>query len=283
MGNITKKLKTIMYIFLAFFLGALTTILIIDLVLIRKDKMSLYELLSIFANLATVLIAIIAIRFTILSLKSQKKQWLNESFIKHESEVLLNFKKKLDVADRSIQFFINDLLSIDKKYGFIIDTPPVIKYNELKEHFNILVDLNDFYNSNQNIFRKHQLDKKIECISLLLESARYLPCEDINYKLIESKNNHQTYRMEQKILAQVLSFNFPAHYLHDIEPNKQETIDEMNKYNDLDKITELNRLKNLTSQELISLVFKLDELTTYVDLESTESLKIRRMKFFQKK
>lgn len=283
MGNVIKKLKITSYIIVAFFIGSVVTVLTIDLVLIKEEKMSLYEVISIIANLFAVLIAVIAILFTVLSLKSQKKQWLNENFIKHEAEVLLDFRKKLGVAEKSIYFFIHDLLNIDKKYGFIPDTPPLIKYNDIKEHFNMLVDLNNFYNSNQSIFRKHQLEKKMECISLLLQSATNLPSKDINYYLIESKDNYQVYRMEQRVLANILSFNFLAHNLHDIKPNKQETIDEMNKYNELDKITELNRLKNLTSQELASLVFKLDELTIYVDSTSNESLKIRSMRFFQKK
>ena len=227
-----------------------------------------------------ILLSFIAIIFTKKSLEIQKEHWLNESFIKHEADILIEFRKKTGEANDAINFFLHNLLSIDKKYGFITDTPPIIKYDELKIHFNTLVDLNNLYNSYQNIFRKHQLEKKIECISLLLESARNIPSRDIKYNLIENKDNHQTYRMEEEILAQILSFNFLAYNLHDIKPNEQETIEEMNKYNNLDKISELNRLKELTSKELTSLVFELDELTTYI---YSESLQIRHMRFFQKK
>lgn len=246
--------------------------------------MSSYEVLSIIANLLIVVIAIIAIFFTTQSLKIQKKHWLNESFIKHEADILIEFRKKIGEADGAINFFLNNLFSIEKKYGFVTDNPPIIKYDELKKNFNSLVDLNDLYNSYQNIFRKHQLEQKIECISLLLESARNIPPRDITYCLIENTNNSQTYRMEQEILVQVISsFNFLAHHLHDIKSNYQETIEEMNKYNNLDKINEFNRLKKLTGQELTSLIFKLDELTTYVDSTYSESLKSRSMRFFQKK
>jgi hypothetical protein len=276
------KTKFILSILLSFIIGIAIGISIYYYNFSDKNKMSLYEGLSIMANLFVVLTAFIAIFFTKKSLETQKEHWLNESFIKHEADILIELRKKIDEANFAINFFLQNLLSVDKKYGFITDTPPIIKYDELKKHFNTLVDLNNFYNSYQNIFRKHQLEKKIECISLLLESARNLPSRDIKYTLIESKDNHQTYRMEQRILAQLLSFNSLAQALHDIKPNKQEKIDNMDNYYQ-DKINELNHLKNLTSTELTSLIFELDKLTTYVDSNYPESLKKRSMRFFQKK
>lgn len=281
MGKNKKELKIhfTLWILLGVFIGVSTSFFNF----IDEKEMSLYEILSIIANLFIVLTAFIAIGFTVKSLGNQKEHWLNESFIKHEADILIEFRKKIGEANDAISFFLHSLLSIDKKYGFITDTPPTIKYDELKKHFNTLVDLNNLYNSYQNIFRKHKLERKIECISILLESARNLPPEDITYTLIESRDNHQTYRMEQKILTQILSFNFFAHNLHDIKPNEQETIEEMNKYNELDKISEFNRLKNLTGREINSLIFRLDQLTTYVDSNDSESLKTRSMRFFQAK
>lgn len=126
------KTKLILWILLSFTIGIAIGILVNYCNFIDKEKMSLYEILSIMANLFVVLTAFIAILFTKKSLETQKEYWLNESFIKHEADILIEFRKKIDEANDAINFFLHNLLSIDKKYAFITDTPPIIKYDELK-------------------------------------------------------------------------------------------------------------------------------------------------------
>ncbi|WBA13116.1 hypothetical protein [Salinivibrio kushneri] len=258
----------------------ITTYLIIMITLHRYPDMSVGDLASIFAALTSTA----AIAFTVISAKNQKKQWLNDSFIKYEAEQLLNFRKMLVEADDSISFFLNTYLQPDNKYG---GTPPKqapqIKYSELSAHFNQLVELNDYYNTNQHIFRKHRLERKLECITLLLESARYAPERDINYQFIGEEDAIWTYRVEDEVLEQILSFNVFAHIHFDINPNQSESIDEMNAYLKKDRFKELERLRGLTGQSLLSLSFDINKLTTFSDTALPSSFNGYRKKFFTKK
>jgi uncharacterized membrane protein len=237
-----------------------------------------------FLSFISIILLFYTIREENKNRKELKKQWLNESFIKHEADILLDFQKKLGEANGAIQFFLHDLLTIEKKYAFIKDEPPVIKYSDIQYNFNQLVDLNDFYNSYQNIFRKHHLEHHIECIGLILESVNFIPERDLHYDLIFESDKSQTYRLEEQIISMFfLSFNIGAHLLHDVDGSRPETIAEKEAYNQKNKFKELSRLIGLTGEKLTSLTFKLDKLTTYIDSESATALNCKAMSFFQKK
>lgn len=256
------------------------TYLIIMITIHRYPDIPLADLASIFAALTST----VAIAFTVLSASNQKKQWLNDSFIKYEAEQLLIFRKMLIEADHSISFFLNTYLRPDKKYG---ETPPKqapqIKYSELSNHFNQLVQLNDYYNMNQHIFRKHGLERKLECIALLLEAARYVPERNINYQFIGQEGVIWTYRVETEVLEKILSFNFFAHNHFDVDPNQPESIDEMNAYLKKDRFEELERLRDLAGQSLLSLSFDINKLTTFSDTALPSSFNSYRKRFFAKK
>ena len=250
----------------------------------ETKPISYFEALSLVANLLIAITAVAAIIFTYASFRRQKNQWLNESFIRREAEILLELRDKLAISSEAVHFFLNDLLVVDKKYGFITQTPPVIKSSTLAKSFNILLDLNSLYNSHQHIFRKHELNRSIECIPLLLESARHIPERDIEYELIYQSETSQTYRMESSILEMVImSFNFQAHFLYDIEPGSQPSIEQLNIQNNKDKLQELSRFRELSSQKLLSLAYSLDRLTMYLESESSETMHSRSMRYFQKK
>lgn len=245
---------------------------------------SYFEALSLVVNLLIAVTAIAAIVFTYASFRRQKNQWLNESFIRREAEILLELRDKLAISSEAVHFFLHDLLVVDKKYGFITQAPPVIKISTLAKNFNILLNLNNLYNSHQHIFRKHELNGSIECISLLLESARNIPERDIEYELIYQSENFQTYRMESSILEMVaMSFNFQAHFLYDIEPGSHPSIEQLNIQKNKDQLQELSRFRELTSQKLLSLAYSLDRLTTYLESESSEAMQSRNMRYFQQK
>lgn len=256
------------------------TYLIIMITLHRYPDMSLADLASIFAALTSTA----AIAFTVLSASNQKKQWINDSFIKYEAEQLLTFRKMLVEADHSISFFLNTYLRPDKKYGETSpEQAPQIKYSELSDHFNQLVELNDYYNTNQHIFRKHGLERKLECIALLLEAARYVPERNINYQFIGQEGAIWTYRVETEVLEKILSFNSFAHKHFDINPNQPESIDEMNANLKKDRFEELERLRDLTEQSLLSLSFDINKLTTFSDTALPPSFNGYSKRFFTKK
>ncbi|WP_448650361.1 hypothetical protein ACSHWC_20620 [Pseudomonas fluorescens] len=151
--------------------------------------MSYYEVLSLVMNLLVALTAIAAIVFTYASFRRQKNQWLNESFIRREADILLALRDKFAVSSEAVHFFLDEILVVEKKYGYLAQSAPFIKYVDLAKHFNILLDLNNLYNFHQQIFRKHELERSIECIPLILESVRNIPERDIRYELIFQSEN----------------------------------------------------------------------------------------------
>ncbi|AKX54613.1 hypothetical protein AKN90_02000 [Thiopseudomonas alkaliphila] len=284
--NYSLPLKTILLatgIFIGLFLG----IFFAALFFISQPEakpISHFEALSLAINLPIAITAIAAIIFTYASFRRQKNQWLNESFIRREAEILLELRDKLAASSEAAHFFLHDLLVVDKTYGFITKVPPIIKSSTLAKNFNTLVDLNNLYNLHQHIFRKHELNGSIECIPLLLESARNLPERDIEYELIYQSENFQTYRMESSILEMVvMSFNYQAHFLYDIEPGSPPSIEQLNIQKNKDQLQELSRFRELTSQKLLSLAHSLDRLTMYLESESSEAMQSRSMRYFQQK
>jgi hypothetical protein len=250
----------------------------------EAKPISHFEALSLVVNLPIAITAIAAIIFTYASFRRQKNQWLNESFIRREAEILLELRDKLAASREAADFFLHNLLVIDKKYGFITQAPPVINSSTLAKNFNILVNLNNLYNLHQHIFRKHELNGSNECIPLLLESARNLPERDIEYELIYQSENSKTYRMESSILEMVvMSFNFQAHFLYDINPGSFPSIEQLNIQKNKDQLQELSRFRELTSQKLLSLAYSLDRLTMYLESESSEAMQSRSMRYFQQK
>lgn len=284
--NYSLPLKIILLavgVFIGLFLGIFFAVLFF-ISQPEAKPISQFEALSLVVNLLIAITAIAAITFTYASFRRQKNQWLNESFIRREAEILLKLRDKLAISSEAVQFFLNDLLVVDRKYGFITQTPPVIKNSTLAKNFNILLDLNNLYNSHQHIFRKHALNRSIECIPLLLESARNIPERDIEYELIDQSESFQTYRMESSILEiVVMSFNFQSHFLYDIEPGSHPSIEQLNIQNNKDKLQELSRFRDITSQKLLSLAYSLDRLTMYLESESSAAMQNRSMRYFQQK
>lgn len=217
----------------------------------EAKPLSYFEVLSLVLNLLIAITATAAMVFSYASFRRQKNQWLNESFIRREADILLTLRDKFATSSEAVHFFLNQILLVDQKIGFITQNFPIIKHADLAKNFNTLLDLNNLYNHHQQIFRKHELEKSIECIPLLLESVRNVPERDINYELIYQSENFQIYRMKSTILEMVvMSFNWQAHFLHDIEPGSSPSIDHLNFQKDKDQLEELSRLRELTSNKL---------------------------------
>jgi len=270
-------------VFFGLFIGVLFAALLL-ISRVEEKSMSYFELVSLVINVFVVAAAIVAIIFSWASLRRQKNQWLNESFIRYEADTLMELRNKFAVSSRAVHFFINEILVIEKKYGYITQAPPVIKYACVAKNFNILLELNDLYNYHQQIFRKHELEKSIECIALILESVRNIPERDIQYELISQSANSQTYRMEPAVLETVvMSFNWLAHSLYDYEPGSSPSIEQLNLQCEKDQLNELARFRELTGQRLISLMYDLDMLTMYLEPKSSPALQGRSMRYFERK
>lgn len=261
----------------------LSTIIIFYLIIMITLERYPDTNLSSIVTLLAVVSSIAAIIFTAVSIQNQKAQWLNDSFIKHEAEQLLAFRKMLDESGDAIHFFLSSYLVVHKKYEG--DPPkefPQIKYAELSRHFNTLLNLNGFYNSNQHIFKKYGLDRKVECIGLILESARHVPERDIEYLFHKHQNTIWTYQVEGEILEKILSFNAHAYQHFDVKPGDPEK-KRINAYLKRDRLEELTRLRERTNKSLLSLVFELNQLTTFSNSQFPTSFNDSSKKFFTKK
>ena len=151
------QLKLILFfIIIASFLS-LTFIYLNNIMPKERDWIDILEATSsLFAAITTAIV----VCYTIKSFSQQRKQWLNEEYIKREAITLLAFKDLLKEAENGIYWFCN--LSKEISYKSIpkvnipaFDNSKVIKYYE------ILNKLNNFYNDNQIIFRKHNFNKSM--------------------------------------------------------------------------------------------------------------------------
>ncbi|MEZ9232042.1 hypothetical protein AB4259_13290 [Vibrio amylolyticus] len=234
-------------------------------------------------DMVIALTSIFAVCLSCWTIYSQAAQRRYELFMKHEGPVLLQFRQKLHESQRAISFFTNRYLHVEQRYGYIPNEPPIIKHEELSSHFNCLLELYEFYDLNQYIFRKFELESKIDCIPLLLEPARYAPERDIHYVLLSQTDTLTTYRLEAEIYEKVLGFNFLAHTHFDLDQQEPESLDEMNAYIKKDRVKELTRLRGLTGNELVSLSFELDKLVIYADSKLPDSFSRRQSRYFSRK
>ncbi|GAB6071033.1 hypothetical protein JCM30760_21300 [Thiomicrorhabdus hydrogeniphila] len=245
-----------------------------------QSEMTRYETITVISSLAMLTIAVVTISFTYWSNKNQRQHWLDDAFIKYESEKLIEFRIALGDALQSYSFFHNELLQ-PKKYGFLPKEPPVLKRAEVVKNFNELVHLNNLYNQNQHVFRKHGLDKQISCFSLYLDVVKLLPPEDLKYDMFSQTGENCTYLLENWNVI-VSSFVLVARSLIDYSDADQlPDIDKLNE--DLKKDLEEERLRLLEviAQRINELTFKLDEVTLHNYSNSSPSLGARIFKFYQ--
>lgn len=246
---------------------------------LMKTDITGYEIFSIITNFSMLITAISAIGFTLFSIKTQRKQWLNDAFIKHEADVLLEFKKEFNKTISSRSFIIHNILSI-KKHSLETNPPLPLKREKVVYCFNQICYLNELYNNNQHIFRKHNLEKKISTLTLLLSSLASFPQKDLQYFQRKKTNTYTSYYLEN-FDEVIRSFILLAQDLYDREENEIISIEELNKKLRKDPIKELNRLKGLINKNLTELEFDLDSLTLFTDGLKNKKLLVKKSKFYQ--
>lgn len=241
-----------------------------------------YDLkISDIANVMIAFTSIVSLALASWTFYSQRKDKQYEQFMQHEGKILLEFRQRLYSSRKSIHFFTHDFLALDKKYGFTPKEPPVLKYEDFVGHFNHLVELNEFYNLNQYIFRKYELEKKIEYIPLLLAAARGMPKKDVTYHWLESPSEgHQTYRAEAMHMQLLFSFNRSV-YFH-FEADMSNPMEALTAYENEDMVKELERITKATNQAFLDLHFDLDKLTILTDSKIPDSFHSRHEWYIQK-
>jgi len=226
--------------------------------------------------LVAILISFGSLVVSLVALKNQRTEWLNDAFIKHEADVLLEFRIAYGEAGEAISFFLDTLLT-PVKMDIHIKEPPSIKREKVIKYFNAINKLNNLYNKNQYIFRKHNLEKSISCLTCLLDVARMLPEGDLEFRLVEQDDKVKTYQLtEWNKTIQIFTFSaYPI--LNQVRDANEPIIQLENK----NMNEEFNRLKGLVSNELNSLTWKLDKLTLYNEGTNQTNMDVRHSKFYQ--
>jgi hypothetical protein len=248
-------------------------------------EMTFFELLSIFTQCLIFVAGFWAVFAAIESAKNQKDQWLKEHFIKYESEVLIEFRKLIRDSRDAIHFWLNDFYK-PRKYGFNLteDQWPAIIRPDLVKFYNKICDVNNFYNENQYIFRKHELEDGVLSIILPVKNFRIFGEWDLKYVQVAKRALFEEFHLDKYA---DLKYMLASDIMHEFEHEKfngLRTIEDLKKMTDhvhglnQDQFTSL--VDSLASR-INKLEWRLDELTVHVDV-SHDRMKIRRELFLYK-
>ncbi len=254
-----------------------------SLSIIANNKSMLY--IAIFS----ILLSFIALIFTYISVKNQNKnfkkefelsknQWLYASYIKREAEVLLEFRDTYNEVQRSINWYLHVFFN-PLRYGNFTPTEEQrsIKPELLEYHFLQLAKLNTLYNKNQLIFRKYNIETAMRYINLIMDTCLSLGEKDLKSQFIKKDSSGEEYHLlgYGKIIS-IFTIGM-ASLLENPDLSKKEGIEKMTEINN-NIPSKFEEYKNIVEKELISILFKLDELTVFFDGNIPLNLKRREMK-----
>ena len=241
---------------------------------------------------------------TIINIAMYNKFSKYDFLLKEELTRLIEFKNKYIRTENAINWFLHNLLAKTHNYGYHLSKPPIIKRNDIIKNYNIICELNNFYNDYQYIFRKYKLEKDIELITSLLDIIRFLADKDIELKLISKPyiNNGDIEKYMLPQIGQIGGIFMTSAYtiLHPVifpdkwyeyfimknetknkifreKINKQ--IREMCK---LGTVENYEKIKNEVSQRLSLLLFKLEHICMFPMHKIPQNLQIRQKKYYSK-
>lgn len=223
---------------------------------------------------SSTIIAIYSIIYTKKSIIQQQEQWIKNEFIKREAQILINFREKFYDSQDSIFWFLNTFMQPYRCCNFIPSQEDLtIKIETFNHHYNKLKELNDLYNKNQLIYRKHNIDKQMIYITVLLKSITFMNGDDI-YAIFSQKteNNIEYIRPESIKFAN----NFITGLDFELAPKNKDIIKNLQRITQKeDNETRLKKYTEKANSDFINLMFKLDEITTYYNGDMPSNLKRR--------
>lgn len=299
-------------ILIGFFVGIFFTVLLflsnpLGNALSQFEKISsITNFLLLVTNFLVFFTSLIAVFFVYKTFRGQREQWLNESFIRHEAEVLIKVRNELQKSFGAINFFFHEILEIDRRFSFnplqlpIVSKPPVVTYEKIVKEFNSLLEINDLYNSYQHLCRKHGLVQGMECITILLECVRFIPEKNIEfYKLSDedvlvrypvdpslfAPDTLVVYQMDQRIANLIVgTFNAIANSIFSEDIKRSFTSETCVEEYMKKQTEEFENFKCMTRNEIYKMISVLDKITTYWGgVENVSAMMNKRMRFFQKK
>lgn len=206
----------------------------------------------------------------------QQKQWLNAPYIQREADILINFREMVYNAKSSFLWFstlLKPYLTYMKMFPEQDVKQPedklVIKFEDYCKHYDILNDLNDFYNRNQMILKKHDIEEEFVFITAILSTSCWLKdTNDFRYNFISEDDNCVKYKLD-------IIDTFTEFFVNSIEFQKNSNYVPT-------KVTEqkLQQYGDDILRIYFELCRKLDELTTFYNGDLPENLKMKSFKSF---
>lgn len=225
-------------------------------------------------GLGSTIIAIYSIIYTKKSISQQQEQWIKNEFIKREAQILINFREKFYDSQDSIFWFLNTFMQPYRCSNFIPSQEDLtIKIETFNHHYNKLKELNDLYNKNQLIYRKHNIDKQMIYITALLKSISFMDGNDMCAIFSQKTENNIEY-----IRPESMKFSNGFLILLDFEfsPKNKNIFKNLQKLEQKENSeTRLKKYLEKASSDFTNLIFKLDELTTYYNGDMPNNLKRR--------
>ena len=74
--------------------GIIITLLVVEKLEFKRVDVDIFQMLTLTIQFLFFSLGLWTLKTALRSSRTQKKQWLNDSFIKHEANVLLEFKDK---------------------------------------------------------------------------------------------------------------------------------------------------------------------------------------------
>ena len=177
-------------------IGMLITLIVVGKQSVGSyQEMTFHDALYLFLQCLLLLVAALTVSEMLSSSKNQKEQWLHDTFIKHEAEVLIEIKKKLFEYGPAIDFVKRQYFQV-QRYGYDEDQLEYLEKKKaeglsidslvIKENYNKLCTLNRFFVSNKNVIMKNNLIDGVKRINMLMQILHsFVQREEHKYVLFD--------------------------------------------------------------------------------------------------
>lgn len=221
--------------------------------------------------------------------KEQQRQILKAPYIQREAEIIIAFRGLVYKSQNAFLWF-SDLL---KPYRIMNKISPeqdvklkdeslIVKFKDYCENYDILNELNIFYNNNQMILKKNNIEEDFIYITAILRTITLLNNQDdFHYDFISEDDTCVKYKLNviNKIgKTFVSSIDLENFYKKSsLNVSGEELFKLVNPQNLEEKLLEYS---NNIYSVYVNLTRKLDEITTFYDGDLPDNLKMIKIHSF---
>lgn len=208
----------------------------------------------------------------------QKEQWLYKYYIERESKVLIKFRNIVYRVEEAVLWF-SDILKPYKVYAKMFPTQDgkqpqknlSVKFEIYCKYYDQINELNNYYNDNQLILKKHGIcDEFIYFTAILSTITWFEDTNDFYYKFVDETDSQVRYKLNVIELIGTL-------FINSIDFKLVKDIDNIDLSYSEEK---LNKYSNEIFSIYLNLKTKLDEITTFFDGGIPENLRGWEKEYF---